>query len=158
MSTTATILVVAALSTGLFTGLLMTILAFFQRALKDLSASEFTVVMQAFLAVVRTHPLNYGLVAASVLAPVAALVALRGSAGEPAFVFVLAGLLAFVAGPVLVSRFFAEPIYDVFLSWKAESPPEDWRGARDRYFRINAVRGLGSGAAFVLFLVGLVLL
>lgn len=148
MSTPSTLLIVAALSTGL----LMTILAFLQRALKGLSAPEFTVVMRIFLGVVRTHPLNYGLVTVSVLA----LVALRGSAGDPAFVFVLAGLVAFVAGPALVSRFSAEPIYDVFLSWRSESPPEDRREARDRYFRINAVRGLGSGAAFVLFLVGLI--
>lgn len=148
MNLTSTILVVAALCTRL----LMMILAFFQRAPKDLSASELTVVMQVLLGVVRAHPLNYGLVTASMLA----LVALRASAGEPAFLFVPAGLLAFVAGPVLVSRFFAEPIYDVFLSWRSISPPEDWREARDRYFRINAVRGLGSGAAFVLLLVGLV--
>lgn len=134
----------------------MMILAFFQRALKDLSATEFTVVMQVLPGVVRAHPLNYELVTASTLAPVAALVALRGSAGEPAFVFVLASLVAFVAGPVLVSQFFAERTYDVFPSWKPESPPEDWRVARNRHFRLNAVRGLGPGAALVLFLAGLV--
>jgi hypothetical protein len=59
---------------------------------------------------------------------------------------------------VLVSRYAVEPIYDVFLSWKIESPPENWREARDRYFRLNVIRGLGSGAAFVLFLVSLSLL
>jgi len=67
-------------------------------------------------------------------------------------------LVAFVAGPVIVSRFFAEPIYDVFISWKVDSPPEAWREARDRNFRLNAVRGLGSGAAFVLFPAGLAVL
>jgi hypothetical protein len=49
------ILIVAVISTGLFTGLMMTILAFFQRILKDLTAREFTLVMQRFLGVVRTH-------------------------------------------------------------------------------------------------------
>jgi uncharacterized membrane protein len=148
------LIIIAAISTGL----LMTLIAFFHRALKDLPAPEFALVMQRFLGVVRTHPLRYTLVITSVLASVAALILLRGSAGSPAFVLVLAGLVALVAGPVLVSRYFVEPIYDVFLGWKADSPPEDWRVARDRYFRINAVRGLGSGAAFVLFLAGLALL
>jgi hypothetical protein len=89
------------------------------------------------------------------LAPIAALFMLRESAGGLTFVLVLAGWMAFVAGAVLVSRFFAEPIYNVFLSWKTQSPPENWREARDRYFRLNVIRGLGSGTAFVLFLVSL---
>jgi hypothetical protein len=75
MTTVDIILIVAAV----FTGLLMTILAFFQRALKDLTAPEFALVMQRFLRLVRTHPLNYGLVTTSVLA--AALVLLRRSPG-----------------------------------------------------------------------------
>jgi hypothetical protein len=114
-------------------------------------------VMQRFLGIARTHPLHYALVITSVLAP-AALLVLRGSPGDPAFLLILAGLAAFVAGPVLVSRFSVEPIYDVFLGWKVESPPEEWHRARDRYFRLNVVRGLGSGAAFVLFLAGLAVL
>jgi hypothetical protein len=157
MTTVDMILIVAAVSTGLFTGLVMTLLAFFQRTWKDLTDSEFSLEIQKFLGVARTHPLNYGLVTASVLAPAAALILFRGSAEDPAFVLVLAGLVTFIAGPVLVSRFFVEPIYDVFLGWKVEAPPEGWREARDRYFRLNVIRFLGSGAAFVLFLAGLAL-
>jgi uncharacterized membrane protein len=152
------ILIVAAISTGLFTGLLMTILAFFQRVLKDLTASEFTLVMQRFLRAVRTHPLHYGLVVTSLLAPIAALVLLGGSAGSLTFVLILVGLISFATGPVLVSRYLVEPIYDVFSSWEIKSPPENWRETRDRYFRLNVIRGLGSGTVFVLFLVGLSLL
>jgi uncharacterized membrane protein len=151
MSAGEVVLGVGVISTGLFAGLLMTILAFFQRALKDLSASHFTLVMQRFLGVVRTHPLHYGLVVTSVLAPVLALVMSRENVGSPTFVLTLIGLSAFVAGPVLVSRYFVEPIYDVFLSW--ETPPDDWEVARNRYFRINAIRGLGSGIAFVCFVI-----
>ncbi len=152
------VLVLAAVSTGLFTGLLVTILAYFQKALKGLSAPEFALVMRRFLEAVRTHPLNYGLVTTSVVAPGAALVLLRGSTADLVFLLVLAGLIAFVSGPVFVSRFYVEPVYDVFLGWKVESPPEDWQVARDLYFRLNRLRGLGSGAAFVLFLAGLALL
>ena|SRR3712207_4919316 len=158
MTLVQVILIVAVISTGLFTGLLMTLVAFFQRALKDLSAPEFTLVMQRFLGAVRTHPLHYGLVITSMLAPTAALVCLRESVGSPAFVLSLMGLISFAAGPVLVSRYAVEPVYDVFTSWRIQSPPENWRVARDRYFGLNVIRGLGSGAAFVLFLVSLSLL
>jgi hypothetical protein len=110
------ILIVAAISTGLFTGLLMTILAFFQRTLKDLTASEFTLVMQRILGVVRTHPLHYGLVITTLLSPIAALVLLGERAGSLIFVLILVGLISFATGPVLVSRYLVEPIYDVFSS------------------------------------------
>ena len=156
MTPVRVVLIVAAISTGLFTGLLMTILAFFQRVLKDLTAPEFTLVIQRFLGVVRTHPLHYGLVITSVLAPVVALLLLRGSAGSPAFLLILAGLVSFFA--VLASRYFVEPVYDIFLSWEVEAPPGNWRAARDRYFGLNVIRGIGSGAAFVLLLISLSLL
>ncbi len=114
--------------------------------------------MQWFLGAARTHPLHYGLVITSTLAPVAALVSLRESVGSTSFILLVGGLISFFAGTVLVSRYAVEPIYDVFSSWKIQSPPESWRAARDRYFRLNVIRGLGSGVAFVLFLVSLSLL
>ena len=144
---------VAVISTGLFTGLLMTVLFFFERALRDLSGTEFTVVMQRFLKITRTHPLNYGMVLTSGFVPIAVLVILRENPGSPTFLLTLLGLLAFWCGPVLTSHFVAQPVYGVFMSWEADAPPQDWREARERYFRANAVRGLGSAVAFVCFVI-----
>jgi uncharacterized membrane protein len=143
----------AVFSTGLFTGLLMTVLFFFERALKDLSGSEFALVMQRFLKITRTHPLNYAMVLTSGLAPVAVLVMLRESPGSPAFVLTGAGLLAFWCGSMLPSTFIAQPLYGVFMSWEIDAPPQEWREARNRYFRLNVVRGLGSALAFVCFVI-----
>jgi uncharacterized membrane protein len=142
----------AVFSTGLFTGLLMTVLFFFERALKDLSGSEFALVMQRFLKITRTHPLNFAMVLTSGLAPVAVLVMLRESPGSPAFVLTAAGLLAFWCGSILPSHFIAQPLYGVFMSWEIDAP-QDWREARNRYFRLNVVRGLGSALAFVCFVI-----
>lgn len=142
------------LTTGLFTGLLMTVLFFFQRVLKDLSGLEFALVMRRFLKITRTHPLNYGMVLTSGLAPVAVLVLLRGEPGGPAFLLTAAGLLVFWCGPILFSRFGAERVYDVFVGWEA-APPDGWREARDRYFRLNVVRFVGSTAAFACFVAAL---
>jgi hypothetical protein len=144
---------VTVFSIGLFTGLLMTVLFFFERALKELSGSEFALVMQRFLQITRTHPLNYAIVLISGLAPVAVLVMLRESARSPAFVLIAGGLIAFWCGPILTSRFVAQPVYGVFMSWDTDTPPQDWREARDRYFRANLVRGLGSTVAFVCFVI-----
>jgi len=155
MNSTHIVLGITVLSTGLFTGLLMTVFFFFQKALKDLSGSEFTLVMQRFLQITRTHPLNYAMVLTSGFAPIAVLVMLRENPGSPAFVLTAVGLLAFWCGPILTSRFVAQPVYGVFMSWEVDAPPKDWREARDRYFRANVIRGLGSALAFVCFVIAL---
>lgn len=144
MTSIQVLLAITVVSTGLFTGLLMTVLFFFERALKDLSGTEFAVVMQRFLKITRTHPLNYAMVLTSGFVPIAVLVMLRENPGSPSFVPTLMGLLAFWCGPVLISRLVAQPVYGVFMSWKVDAPPQDWWEARDRYFRANVVRGLGS--------------
>jgi len=140
-------------STGLFTGLLMTVLFFFERALKDLSGPEFVLVMRRFLKITRRHPLNYGMVITSAFVPIAVLVMRRGDLWSVAFLSTAAGLLAFWCGPVLTSTFVAQPLYGTFLGWEPNAPPQDWRKARDRYFRTNVIRGLGSALAFVCFVV-----
>ena len=131
-----------------------TVLFFFERALRDLPGTEFIVVMQRFLKITRTHPLNYGMVLISGFVPIAVLVILmRENPGSPTYLLTLLGLLAFWCGPVLTSRFVAQPVYGVFMSWEADAPPQDWREARERYFRANVIRGLGSAVAFVCFVV-----
>ena len=144
---------IAVVSTGLFTGLLMTVLFFFERALKDLSGPEFALVMQRFLKITRTHPLNYAMVLISGLTPVAVLVMMRENVGSPSFVLSAIGLLAFWCGSILPSTFIAQPLYGVFMSWEIDAPPQDWREARERYFHVNVVRGLGSAIAFVCFVI-----
>ena len=155
MTLAQVLLGVVTLSTGLFTGLLMTVLFFFQRALKDLSGPEFALVVRRFLKITRTHPLNYGMVLTSGFVPVAVLVVLRGDPGSPTFLLTVAGLLVFWGGPILLSRFGAERVYDVFLGWETAAPPDDWREVRDRYFRLNVIRFVGSTAAFACFVAAL---
>src|ERR671917_1256461 len=105
MTSIQVLLGIAIVSTGLFTGLLMTVLFFFERALRDLSGMEFAVVMQRFLKITRTYPLNYAMVLTSGFLPIALLVMLRENPGSPTFVLTMLGLLAFWCGPVLTSRF-----------------------------------------------------
>ena len=145
--------VIIVVSTGLFTGLLMTVVFFFERALKDLSGPQFALVMQRFLKITRTHPLNYAMVLTSGFAPIAVLVTLRGNPGEPSFVLTAIGLLVFWSGSMLPSTFIAQPLYGVILGWEIDAPPSDWQATRDRYFRLNVVRGSGSALAFVLFVI-----
>jgi hypothetical protein len=113
---------IVVISTGLFTGLLMTVLFLFERALRDLSGPEFATVMQRFLKITRTHPLNYGMVLISGLTPLAVLVMMHESPGSPSFVLTTIGLLAFWCGSILPSTFIAQPLYGVFMSWEIDAP------------------------------------
>ena len=158
MTSIQVLLGIAVVSTGLFTGLLMTVLFFFERALKDLSGPEFATVMQRFLKITCTHPLNYAMVLISGLTPLAVLVMMHESPGSPSFVLTTSGLLAFWCGSSLPSTFIAQPLYGVFMSWEIDAPPQDWREARERYFRVNVVRGLGSAIAFVCFVIAAMIL
>ena len=106
------LMAISVLSTGLFTGLLMTVVVYFQKALSGLSGSQFALVMQRFLAITRTHPLNYAMTLISGFVPIAPLIMLREHPRSGAFVFTIVGLLAFWGGPILTSRYFAEPLYD----------------------------------------------
>jgi hypothetical protein len=109
--------------------------------------------MQRFLKITHTHPLNYAMVLTSGIVPIAVLLMMRESPGSAAFVLTAAGLLAFWCGSILPSTFVAQPLYGVFMSWEVDAPPQDWREARERYFSINVVRGLGSAVAFVCFVI-----
>ena len=150
------LMAITVLSTGLFTGLLMTVVFFFQKALRDLSGPQFALVMQRFLAITRTHPLNYAMTLISGFVPIVTLIMLRQQLGSGAFLFTLGGLLAFWGGIILTSRYVAEPLYDVFVGWDADAPPDDWRRARERYFRLNnAIRGPCSAVAFICYVVAL---
>ena len=149
MTVTHLLLGIAVLSTGLFTGLLMTVKFYFERALKDLSGPEFTLVMQRFLKITRTHPLNYAIVLVSGFAPVAVLMMMRESLGSAAFMLTAVGLLAFWCGSILPSTFFAQPLYGVFMSWELDAPPQDWREGWACHLRAYEGAGGCGGPGFV---------
>lgn len=97
---------------------------------------------------------GYVLVAALVLAPAVALAGLREDPAGAPFVLTALGLAATVAGPLLTSRFRAEPNYDVILGWDPDAPPANWRAVQAKYFRLNWIRGAFTWVAFALFLAG----
>lgn len=150
-------LALGVLASGLFSGILVAVLFLLQKVLEGLDAREFTRVMQGFLPMARKAPINLVLTLVGVLAPAVALLLGREEAGSFPWVLTLLGALIFLAGPFLISRYAAEPLYDVILGWKAQSPPADWRAVRERYFRINRLRTASSWLAFLLLVVALTL-
>lgn len=114
-------------------------------------AGGFAEDLRRFLPIARRSPTNYILVYALLIAPVVALVGLREQPTSAPFILTAIGLVATIAGPLLTSRFLAEPNYEVILGWDPEAVPSDWHAARARYFRLNWVRGVLTWLALALF-------
>jgi hypothetical protein len=138
-------------ATALWSGLLLTLTTILHPMFAPRDAAGFVEDMRRFLPIARRSPTNYLLVIALVCSPVVALVGLRGDAGSAPFVLTALGLAAVVAGPLLMSRFLAEPNYAVILGWDPAAVPDDWRTARARYFRLNWIRGALTWLALALF-------
>lgn len=139
-------------SSGLWSGLLLTITTLLHPQYAPQDAAGFATDMRRFLPIARRSPTNVVLVCALVLAPAVALVGLRHDPMRAPFVLTAAGLAVTVAGPLLTSRFLAEPNYAVILGWDPTAVPTDWRAARALFFRLNWIRGGLTWTAFALFL------
>jgi hypothetical protein len=103
-------------------------------------------------ALARRSPTNYILVIGFMVAPVVALISLRGDLGSAPFLLTAVGVVLTLVGAFGMSRFLAEPNYEVILRWNADQPPGELLTARHRYFALNWARGALTWAAFVCFL------
>jgi hypothetical protein len=152
MTTIEIWLALAVVFGGLWSGLLLTVTTILHPIYARRDARGFREELGRFLPVARTSPTNYVCVVGLVVAPAAALVALRGQASTAPFVLTAVGLGLTVIGPLLTSRLLAEPNYEVILGWDPDHVPADWEVARRRYFALNWMRGGFTWAAFACFL------
>ena len=118
------------MSAGLWCGLLLTLTTILQPLYPRQNAGGFATDMHRFLPIARRSPTNYVLASALLFGPVVALVGLWREPTQPPFVLTAVGLAAVVAGPLLTSRYLAEPNCEIILSWDPESMPADWRTVR----------------------------
>ncbi|HEX2907655.1 MAG TPA: anthrone oxygenase family protein [Phototrophicaceae bacterium] len=150
------LLALATLTSGIFTGLIFTMLDVMQPILNQQSGAEYTALMQNIISSGRRSRVVLVSLLGTILIALAALVLMVSQNQiKLAFWLTLAGWLAFVVGALGISRFAAEPLYDVIMGWKPSAPPADWPQYRQRWYQLNLMRGTGALAAFVLFLVAL---
>lgn len=151
-------LVASVVFAGLWTGFLTMLTTILHPVCRRMEGRGFARFMSEFLATARTAPANYVAILGMVLASAAALVALADDPGGAPFVLTGIGLVASIGGPVLASRYMAEPIYAQMLAWDPDAMPEGWQAVRARYFAVNWVRGAATATAFGAFLAALVVL
>jgi len=142
----------AVVCAGSWSGLLLTITTILHPIYAARTPDGFVADLGRFLPVARKSPTNWVLVLGLMSTPVVALVALRENVGGAPFVLTAIGLALVLVGPFGVSRWVAEPNYDVILRWDPEHLPDDWTRIQRKYFALNWLRGALTWAAFACFL------
>lgn len=131
------LLMAAVVASGLFTGLMLTLVVVMQRIWSALPAPAYVDAMQTFLPAAKGHPIITTITLVPILAPIVALAALSDAPASGAFIAALAGTLL-ALGPLLVTLRLNFPIYDTIMAWT--SPPPGWESVRQRFYRLNLLR------------------
>ena len=138
-------------ATGLWSGLLLTLTTLLHPMYEPRDGRGFAEDMRRFLPIARRSPTNYILVVLLLVAPVVALVGLWSQHTGAPFVLTAVGLALTVVGPLVTSRYAAEPDYEIILAWDPGAVPREWTVARGRYFRLNWIRAALTWSAFAVF-------
>lgn len=148
---------IAVFFTGLFTGLMFTFMLVIQRMLANLTAPEYTRIMQGLIHGADDPPVVPAIVVISMLAPLYILIRLRKQGDTLLFKLTLIGFFVFVFGVFGITIGINAPINNQIVKWSPEAPPANWMALRDQWNNINWVRTPASGLAFVLFMLTLAL-
>ena len=150
------LLILCAAASGMFAGLMLTLVVIMDRMWRTLPASAYIDSMQAFLPAAKGNPIITLLTLIPILLPLIALIAWAADADSAPFVLTLVGALSSLA-ILLVTLRFNFPIYSAMMSWSAGAPPQGWQAMRHRFRMMNGFRFVLALIALVCFLVVLAL-
>lgn len=140
------------LSTGLFAGLMMTLVFLLQRQWGAQDKVSYVTGFRQFLLAAKGHPLITLLTFISFIAPsVLAVLAYQSGRVLDGTLFVLAAAIFFL-GCFVVTVFLNLPIYNTVISWERESDYGAWHEVRRRFFTLNVIRFASALASFLLMI------
>jgi uncharacterized membrane protein len=148
-------LIVSIISTGLFAGLMMTLVVIMQRMWAALPVTTYMEAMQSFLPAAKGNLFVTIIMFLPIFAPVGVLVGLRNESESSQFLLTLVGLIL-ACGPFLVTLRLNFPIYDAMMHWQPTNPPHNWQQTRTRFFVLNLLRFILALGAMLCFLLALI--
>lgn len=144
-------LIITLVTASFFVGVIAAMLSVIQRVLNNLDYATYTRIMQGIIIAGRKSPVIWTLLLLPTFSAGLALLLLRADTEEPTFIWLIVGLILFVAGPILVSRYFNEPYYDEVLAWHIDKAVAGWESKRYRWFQLNLLRfSIGTLACIAL--------
>lgn len=155
MNTIEVVLMITVVTASLFVGITAAMLGVIQRVLNQLDYATYTRIMQGIIVAGRTAPIIWILLLLPVGSAGLALFLLRDSVNSSVFLWMVLGLVLFVIGPILVSRFGNEPWYDKIMAWNTEQVVSNWERERMQWFNLNIARFVIGVLACVTFAMAL---
>ena len=139
----------AILTTGLFSGLMMTLVIILQKQWLLMNRSEYYSNFQGFLKVAKGNALITVLTLFSFLVPllfgILSVIAKKWALGVS---LILAGML-FLIGCFVVTMKLNFPIYNKVASWRSENEATDWEDIRRRFYALNIIRFISATLSFI---------
>jgi hypothetical protein len=144
-------LIVSGVASGLFAGLMMTLVIALQPMWGALGADAYRQALQWFLPAAKGHPVITALTLLPIAAPLVVILV-----GATPFVsgLALAGAV-FSLGILIVTLRLNFPIYATIMGWQSTQDMDGWHDVRQRFYHVNLVRFMLALTAFVAFLVAL---
>jgi uncharacterized membrane protein len=134
-------------STGLFAGLMMTLVFLLQRQWARQPKEEYVLYFRQFLLAAKGHPLITLLSFTSFIGPIY----LATQTSEDTATLYASGLIFFV-GCFVVTVFLNLPIYRRVIAWNTPDSYTDWKEVRTKFFILNLVRFVSALASLALLL------
>lgn len=148
-------LIAAVLASGLFAGLMFSLLVLLLPKWRAMDAADYFRDIQPFLQVGKGNRAVALVLFLAVFAGPAALFLPGGPTGELWRVAVSTGSVLFIAGPLGVTLLFNLPLYTEIMAADPQDPPAGWGVLRRRFNLLNGVRFTGAVLAFLLFAIAL---
>jgi uncharacterized membrane protein len=151
------LLAVSAVLGGLMAGFFFAYSASVVLALRTLSASEYTTVMQEINEKVLNVVFGIAFFGA-VVVPIggAILVIVQGYWTTLSGQLFLGGVIVYLVGTFLVTARIHIPMNDRIATWSPVSPPDEWVTVQARWGRWNHVRTTAAVVSFALYLAAIV--
>ncbi|NDJ59861.1 MAG: DUF1772 domain-containing protein [Chloroflexi bacterium] len=143
---------ISVLATGLFAGLMFTLIFLMQLKWNRQTAAEYIVDIQPFLEVGKGNRVIGFLLFVGLLAPVPALLGATAVTQSAVNVLLLVGMVVFGLGALGVTVVLNLPTYHAIMSLDAQAPADNWGDLRRRFYQLNLTRFLASFSAFALFI------
>lgn len=131
---------IALLSTGLFAGLMMTLVVIMQKQWKTLDKQDYIKMFGGFLLVAKNNPVISMVTLSSAFLPLAISISqiVKGMYFNSAL-SLLAGL-SFLFGCLIVTLRLNFPIYNRVISWGKNDEAAEWEEVRNRFYKLNVIR------------------
>ncbi len=145
------IFITSVISTGLFAGLMMTLVFILQRQWMRQDKKDYAHYFKEFLLVAKGHPLITILSFVSFIAPIYLAIQSRDDAAQVALY--AAASAVFFIGCFVVTVFLNLPIYRRVIAWRNDLDYDNWKEVRTKFFMLNITRFSSAFASLLLLLI-----